>query len=96
MNLASLIITAVFFIMYIAGKVTQQWPLSATVDLDTMEYSMEIGAYNTVCRCGGSYTITEGEMEEGVDTVCCSRCSLAIRVLYQVAEEETEEREHDM
>ena len=31
-------------------------------------------------------------MEEGLDTVCCSTCSLAIRVLYRLADEEVEEK----
>ena len=72
-----------------AGKVTQQWPLSATIDLDKMDYSSETGTYTTVCRCGGSYNLTETEMEESaIDIVCCSMCSLAIRVLYQLAQED--------
>ena len=74
----------------IAGEMTQQWPLSATVDLDAMDYSQETGVYSTRCRCGASYTLAEAEMERGVDTVCCSTCSLAIRVLYQPADEEEE------
>ena len=77
-----------------AGEVTQQWPLSATVDLDSMDYSPETGAYSTSCRCGGSYLLSESEMEESaVDTVCCSTCSLTIRVLYELAQEEGEEQE---
>ena len=75
----------------VAGEVTQHWPLSATVDLDAMDYSLEAGAHSMMCRCGGSYTLTEGEMEEGLDTVCCSTCSLAIRVLYQLKDEEEEQ-----
>ena len=65
-----------------------------------MDYSLELGAYRTSCRCGGCYILTEREMEEeGLDTVCCSTCSLAIRVLYQAAdsegEEEGEEKEEE-
>ena len=60
-----------------------------------MEYSPEGGTYSTGCRCGGSYSITEEDMEGGVvDTVCCSTCSLAIRVLYQQLAEGNE-REGD-
>ena len=63
-----------------------------------MDYSLELGAYRTSCRCGGCYILTERDMEEeGLDTVCCSTCSLAIRVLYRAAdtdgEEEGEEEE---
>ncbi len=55
-----------------------------------MTYNGSIGTYSTGCRCGGSYTITEGDLEVGVDTVCCSTCTLSIRVLYQEVEEEEE------
>ena len=77
----------------VAGEVTQQWPLSATVDLDAMDYCLQSGAYSMLCRCGGCYSLTEAEMERGLDTVCCSTCTLAIRVLYQLADEEEEEKE---
>ena len=51
-----------------------------------MEYGAEGGgAYSAPCRCGGSYTITEEDLEGGVDVVCCSTCTLSIRVLYQTA-----------
>ena len=48
-----------------------------------MTFDPSRGAYSSPCRCGGSYTIVEGELEEGVDTVPCSSCTLGIRVLYQ-------------
>jgi diphthamide biosynthesis protein 4 len=77
-----------------ACEVTQMWPLSGTVDLDSMDYSPETGTYSTHCRCGGSYSLAESEMEEAaVDTVCCSTCSLAIRVLYQQVLEPAEGQE---
>ena len=73
---------------------TQEWPLSGTVDLDSMDYDPETGTYSTECRCGGSYSLAESEMEEtAVDTVCCSMCSLAIRVLYQQMGEQAEGQE---
>ena len=49
-----------------------------------MTYSPESGTYFTECRCGGSYVVTEEELEGGaVDTVCCSDCSLAIGIAPQ-------------
>ena len=49
---------------------TQEWPLSGTVDLDSMDYDPETGTYSTECRCGGSYSLAESEMEEtAVDTL---------------------------
>lgn len=60
------------------------------MDLDTLDYSEETGVYCTRCRCGGGYTLSEAEMERGVDTVCCSMCTLAIRVLYKLVDTEDE------
>ena len=81
----------------LAEQLTQKWPISDTVDLDSMEYEEEEeeggGAYSTPCRCGGSYTITEHDLEEGVDVVCCSTCTLSIRILYQLAEKSGGEEE---
>jgi len=81
----------------LAEQLTQKWPISDTVDLDSMEYEEEEeeggGAYSTPCRCGGSYTITEHDLEEGVDVVCCSTCTLSVRILYQLAEKTGGEEE---
>lgn len=35
--------------------------------------------------------ITEDELEAGIDVVGCNNCSLKIRVLYDVVEEDDEE-----
>ncbi|KAK1929772.1 DPH4 [Phytophthora citrophthora] len=37
--------------------------------------------YTHQCRCGDLYEITEDELQEGVDVVPCTGCSLHIRVL---------------
>ncbi|KAI8821497.1 DnaJ domain-containing protein [Fimicolochytrium jonesii] len=73
------------------------------VDLDDMEYYEEGdggddgdrdgnvagsgGAFIWPCRCGGRYIVREQELEEGVDEVMCSTCSLRIRVLYRVVDD---------
>ncbi|ETI47751.1 hypothetical protein L914_07750 [Phytophthora nicotianae] len=36
--------------------------------------------YTHQCRCGDLYEITEGELQDGVDVVPCTGCSLHIRV----------------
>ena len=71
----------------IADQLTQTWPIGATVDLDDMTFDPSGGTYSTPCRCGGGYTITEGELERGMDTVPCSTCTLSIRVLYRAVED---------
>ncbi len=64
---------------------TQKLPLSDTVDLDDMTFDPGSEAYSLSCRCGGEYVISETEMECGVEVVCCSTCTLCVRVLYQLA-----------
>ncbi|KAI7882539.1 DnaJ-domain-containing protein [Lichtheimia hyalospora FSU 10163] len=58
------------------------------VDLDDMIYDEDAQSFSLRCRCSGAYTITENELEQGIDTVCCDNCSLQIHVLYDVVEEE--------
>ena len=60
--------------------------------MDSMECDGELGVYSTPCRCGGTYSLTEEDLEDGVGIVCCSSCSLSIRVLYQEVDEEVEDR----
>ncbi|CAG8622896.1 8874_t:CDS:2 [Paraglomus occultum] len=58
--------------------------INAEVDLDEMDFNEESSTYSTECRCGGSYIISEHDMEEGKDVVGCINCSLKIKVLYDV------------
>lgn len=46
---------------------------------DTWEYP---------CRCGGSYRITETDMEKGLHLVACRSCSEVIWAGYEVQEDE--------
>lgn len=63
---------------------SQDWPVSAEVDLDDMEYHEDSGSYSSGCRCRGEYVITESDLDNGHNIVCCSDCTLSIRVLYNV------------
>ncbi|KAI8979275.1 hypothetical protein BDF20DRAFT_492922 [Mycotypha africana] len=65
--------------------------ISADVDLDDMAYDEEDGSYSFLCRCSGYYFITEEMLEKGVDIVGCNNCSLRIRVLYDVVEDEEDD-----
>lgn len=60
--------------------------INAEIDLDDMEY--ESNAYYLECRCSGKYTITEDDLEQGIEIVCCDNCSLRIRVLYDIVDED--------
>ncbi|KNC99110.1 uncharacterized protein SPPG_05370 [Spizellomyces punctatus DAOM BR117] len=61
-------------------------PIHAEVDLDDMEYDEGKASFHTLCRCGGSYTVSESQLEQQVQTVTCDSCSLQIRLMYQVEE----------
>ncbi|XP_029189860.2 DPH4 homolog isoform X1 [Acropora millepora] len=69
-------------------KLSQDWPVSAEVDLDDMEYHEAMQTYSSDCRCDGEYIISEGDLESGQNIVCCSGCSLSIRVLYNMLSDE--------
>ncbi|CAO3682631.1 unnamed protein product [Rhizopus stolonifer] len=60
----------------------------AEVDLDDMEYNEEEKSFSLECRCSGTYEITENDLENDIDIVGCNNCSLKIRVLYEVLEDE--------
>ena len=51
--------------------------------------------YSSDCRCDGEYIISEGDLENGQNIVCCSGCSLSIRVLYNMLSDEEAESEDD-
>lgn len=66
-----------------AESVTQKWPVSDVLDLDDMTFDPAQGSYKSPCRCGGCYVVSNDDLEEGVEVVCCSTCTLSIRILYQ-------------
>jgi len=70
------------------SEVSQKWPVSAEVDLDDMDYNEANGDYSFGCRCSGEYIITDEDMQEGINIICCSTCTLSIKVLYQLESEE--------
>ena len=47
--------------------------------------------YTHPCRCSGVYTITERELEAGVDVVGCEGCGEWVGVGYEVVDDEDEE-----
>jgi diphthamide biosynthesis protein 4 len=55
-----------------------------------MEYDDEKMCYLWECRCSGDYIIAEEELEAGIEVVGCNNCSLKIRVLYDVVEDDDE------
>ena len=57
-----------------AGKVAE------TVHVEEMDLDEETESAVWPCRCSGTYSISLGELAQGVQIVNCSSCSLAIRV----------------
>ena len=67
--------------LLIAFELSQQWPISEVVELDQMDYNGQEGLYSLSCRCGESYQVTAEDLTLGVTVVCCSGCSLCIKVV---------------
>lgn len=70
------------YISTVTAKIMDQdFPISEVVDVTHMSFDPDAACYSSPCRCGGSYTLTELDIAEGVDVVCCSTCTLCIQVL---------------
>lgn len=52
-------------------------------DFDEIE-EMELTTWRYSCRCGGSYVITERDMEAGQHLVGCNSCSEVVWVGYEL------------
>ncbi|KAG9291875.1 hypothetical protein G9A89_012160 [Geosiphon pyriformis] len=68
-------------------KGSAQGIVNAELDLDEMTYDEETSVYTIECRCGGRYSISEEDLEKGAEIVGCENCSLKIRILYDVIED---------
>ena len=66
------------------------------VDLDDMEYDEPGAFFSWPCRCSDLFIVRESHLEKQVDTFECHTCALKIRVLYDFAEEDTEEQAEDL
>lgn len=64
-----------------------------SLDLDDMDY--QSGHFTHGCRCGGTYVLSAADMENGANTVQCTGCTLIVRVLYEIADENSERVEID-
>uniref|UniRef100_A0A8C8STE9 DnaJ homolog subfamily C member 24 n=1 Tax=Pelusios castaneus TaxID=367368 RepID=A0A8C8STE9_9SAUR len=56
------------------------WPVDAQICLEDMSWKKDERSYTCPCRCGGKYTVSTDEAEEG-SLVCCDTCSLIIEIL---------------
>lgn len=55
-----------------------------------MTYCEDEKSYSLDCRCGEGYLITEDELEDNIDVINCSGCSLLIKVNYECCDETSE------
>ncbi|GHJ88783.1 hypothetical protein NliqN6_5185 [Naganishia liquefaciens] len=66
-----------------------------TISLDAFTYhpsgSSSESYYTHPCRCSGMFTITERELEDGVDIVGCEGCGEWVGVGYEVVEDSEDE-----
>eukprot|EP01134_Creolimax_fragrantissima_P005851 CFRG5851T1 len=60
----------------------QAHPGNGELDLDDMDYDEEEDTFIHSCRCGGEYMVSGQELEDNMDVVQCSQCSLSVRILY--------------
>jgi len=75
-------------LLYVAGKgPSGSGPRPAQViSLEEFDGDDEAGRWWHVCRCGGSYVISEEDMESGHHLVGCDGCSEVIWVGFEIAE----------
>eukprot|EP00128_Syssomonas_multiformis_P017066 Colp12_sorted_trinity150504_noHs@7700 len=64
-------------------KYRQEFPVSEEVLLDDMNFDEETELFSWPCRCSGEYVVLEEDLTETENIVCCSDCSLAIRVIVE-------------
>jgi len=57
-----------------------------TFDLEDLEFDTSSQRWSRKCRCGGTYNVSEQELEEAASEAeviaCCHGCSLCIRVTF--------------
>ncbi|KAJ1856160.1 DnaJ sub C member 24 [Coemansia sp. RSA 1822] len=58
------------------------------IDLDDMDFDPQECTYAYLCRCSGTYVISENDLAEGREIAPCTGCSLKIRVLFEDVDEE--------
>ncbi len=60
------------------------------VDLDDLTYDSELKGFVFLCQCGDKVIVQENELESEKDMFECFTCSLCIKVLYCVNDEDIE------
>ncbi|KAK5943592.1 hypothetical protein PMZ80_004600 [Knufia obscura] len=64
-----------------------------TFDLEDLDYNDSSQKWSKKCRCGGSYSVSEQELEEvaseGEVVATCHGCSLCIRIIFDTVDEDS-------
>ena len=58
------------------------------VEIEDMELNEETGIYTYPCPCGDKFEITQEQLMNGEDIARCPSCSLLIRVIYDIEEDD--------
>lgn len=62
-------------------------------DFTQLQYDVELeDVWEYPCRCGGTYRISESDMDKGMHLVGCRSCSEVIWVGYELVSEEEGDR----
>ncbi|KAI8851466.1 DnaJ domain-containing protein [Chytridium lagenaria] len=65
-----------------SAKRRKRW--SKRLILMTWKYDPTTSTFFSECRCSGKYIISETELENGVNMVCCTHCSIHVLVQYEI------------
>lgn len=62
------------------------------VEIEDFEYDEEEETYYYPCPCGDRFAITREELEAGEEVATCPSCSLIVKVIYNPADFQSEEK----
>jgi len=61
----------------------EELPVDGELDLDDMIFNELTETYSYGCRCGDKFLVNLQQLEDGVEHINCSSCSLTKRLLYE-------------
>ncbi|XP_075423453.1 dnaJ homolog subfamily C member 24 [Ascaphus truei] len=62
------------------SEMTEACPVDDHIHVEDMSWNSDEQSYSCPCRCGGSYTVAEKEVEH-ISLIYCDSCSLIIEIL---------------
>jgi hypothetical protein len=77
--------------VFVEAKIIESDLMYSEVDLDDMTENND-GSFVYDCRCGNQFSIDEQQLENGLDIVQCHGCTLCIKVLYDIQDENDDDQ----